>query len=150
MDNAPIISSDQGLTERELQAVRARRASLRRATAAVTEVLRTPSEGGLQTALDELERVWARHTTATEAPDGVLDQVLADSPRLAPAIARLRREHGEVAAQLRDARRALAGDPPDPAARAALERMLAAVNRHRRDGRELLHNAYQVDLGLGE
>jgi hypothetical protein len=176
MDNAPILTpghgpTASGLSPHELEAVRARRASLRRSAEAVREVLEQPpagdrpgSAGAVRAAVERLVEVWTAHSVATSGPDGVLEQVLADSPRLAPAIGRLRREHDEIALALDAARRLLATAPPAPGVPAPdvpapdvpapgvteLLKALHAIDRHRRDGRELLHNAYQVDLGLGE
>ena len=167
MDNAPILTPDpgptaSGLTSHELDAVRARRASLSRAASTLKEVLRTPQETGVPVragillgAVVGLADVWATHSEQTGGPDGVLAQVLTDCPRLAPAIARLRREHVEVSVALATARRQLEALPADagtdPATDVpALTAALTAVERHRRDGRTLLHDAYQVDLGLGE
>jgi len=167
MDNAPILTPGHGpaapgLSSHELDAVRARRASLRQAVLAVKEVLRTPPDGAaavpagaLLGAVTDLADVWATHSAETESADGVLAQVLNDSPRLAPAIDRLRREHGQVAEALATAGRALVALAPgvqlDPVTGVPdLVRALDTVDRHRRDGRNLLHDAYHVDLGLGE
>jgi len=165
MDNAPIISPDPGpattgLTARELDAVRARRASLRQASRTAWDVLRADGgppahAGALLEAVDVLGGVWATHSAETESPDGVLAQVLADCPRLAHAITRLRQEHEQVAQALAAVHRQLAAAPSDapvdPATGVpALANALDTVERHRRAGRELFHNAYQVDLGLGE
>lgn len=158
MDDAPMIVTPgpvgPGLSRQELAAVRARRAGLRRAVAAAREALAAPAEGGrgplpgpLEEALAQLERVWAEHTAGTESPHGVLAQVVADCPRLAPAVERLRAEHATVAAGLAAAR--TPGDPGGTPAAPGLAALLDAVDRHRRAGRDLLHEAYQVDLGLG-
>ena len=165
MNNAPIISPDPGdvahhLSQHDVEEVRARRASLRRAGAGVRELLRGPgpgapaSGGAVLAAVRELGQVWARHTAATEAGDGMLAQILGDSPRLSPAVGRLRREHEAVTDALRAVERLLAQAGPEapvgPPAGPALDRLLDAVDRHRRDGRRLIYDAYQVDLGLGE
>jgi hypothetical protein len=177
MENAPVLGPypdpmSGGLSTSELDAVRARRAGLRRASRAVREVLRTPpgsvaalTQPPLEAALAELAEVWARHTAQTEADDGVLAQVLADCPRLAPAIGRLRREHAAVAEALAAVAGALAAVRAEPGtadavavaaepgpvpAATGLDRLLDTVEKHRRAGRELLYEAYQVDLGLGE
>jgi hypothetical protein len=159
MDNAPILHQvPAGLTERAVEEVQARRASLRQACAGVREAVRTSSggapAGAVLTSVQQLGIVWRRHTVDTERPEGVLEQILADCPRLSPTVSRLRREHQALADALRAMERLL--DPPvtvpvDPVApMPALTELLQAVDRHRRHGRELIYDAYHVDLGLGE
>lgn len=170
MDNAPIISPDpgttaSGLSPEELDEVRARRASVRRAAARLRELLdRVPGpdeEGAAVTAgtalaaVRNVDRVWRNHTSVTESPDGMLAQIVADSPRMAPAVDRARHEHEVVAATLSTVCGRLAGLPADSPIddgidRPALLRLLTAVDRHRLNGRDLIYQAYQVDLGLGE
>ena len=169
MENAPILNQQPealapraapALPEPEVHRVRARRAGLHRASVETRELLGATADGGpapsaLHAAVVRLDVVWADHAAATEAADGILAQVVTDCPRLAPAVARLRRDHATVAAALLAVERLLApgdeGDAPDaPAARTALGHVLDGVDRHRRAGRLMLHECYQVDLGLGE
>jgi hypothetical protein len=175
MDIAPMIP---GAVPVDLDAVRARRASLRRACSRVRHLLdavgpvgtdgATAAREEMLSAVTDLDRVWTAHTAATEGADGMLAQVLADCPRLAGSVQRLRSEHEAVATRLHAVRNGLAAtaapDPTEPAdptewrdpvrdAERVHERLgdvLDAVDRHRRAGRELLYTAYQVDLGLGE
>jgi hypothetical protein len=161
MNNAPILKHMSGapvpgLAHRGVEEVQARRASLHGACAGVREALRSPDrpgDGAVLAAVRELARVWRAHSSETERRDGVLDQVLADCPRLSPTVGRLRHEHQVVSEKLRAVERLLDAPPlrpgPDPAL-PVLTRVLTAVDRHRRDGRNLLYDAYQVDLGLGE
>ncbi|HEY6796227.1 MAG TPA: hypothetical protein VI248_16250 [Kineosporiaceae bacterium] len=148
-----------GLTDHDVEAVQARRASLRRACAGVQEALRTPGgpgEGAVLAAVRELRHIWHVHTSDTERRDGVLDQVVADCPRLSPAVGRLRHEHQVVAESLRAVERLLDETAAEPHADGAGEALptltgvLDTVDRHRRMGRDLLYQAYNVDLGLGE
>jgi hypothetical protein len=162
-DNAQVTSPDHddtvsGLTTHEVEVVRARRASLRRAVTEVRRMLGTPdggagADGGADAvliALAQLDRVWDNHTRVTESPDGMLEQILADAPRLSPEVARLRAEHASVAVALAAVQQQLAGQPRQARQSPELSRALDAVDRHRREGRELIYRAYQLDIGLGE
>jgi hypothetical protein len=148
---------DPGSPPAEPDALLRRRAGLRRASDTIRVVLREPCPPRLvPAAVARLDEVWARHVSGTESPDGVLEQILTDCPRLAPVIGRLRRQHREVTDALTVVRRRLTEAPEaDHATVAAavvpvLFRVLDVVDRHRREGRRLLHDAYHVDLGLGE
>jgi hypothetical protein len=136
----------------DLRAVRVRRAGLRRACEGLRAVLADGAEPGrLRAAAAEVEELWATHIGQTEAPDGVLAQILADCPRLAPMVSRLRADHPAITRRLDGARQRLDGPDPGPE-RAADELLaaLAAIDRHRNGGSELIYRAYTVDVGLGE
>jgi hypothetical protein len=166
MDNAPIPGQETLAAtapgppdlDLDLDAVRARRTSLRVTCAAVRRLLPDDTHGAapvpadrLLEAVTDLDRIWTTHTGETESADGMLAQILHDCPRLAPSVGRLRREHRIVAAELRIVEHRLAavpaGGPADPR---GVTHLLDAVEAHRRAGRELIYDAYHVDLGLGE
>jgi len=155
MESAPITSpgvplpaqETAGIPREELDAARVRRASLRRAAAGVRDAT-GPAE--LSAAADELRQVWTAHTEDTESPDGMLAQIVQDCPRLSPAVERARAEHGRIAAALDAVRSRLEpGVELSDGVRSAVEAVLGAVDRHRLDGRQLIYDAYAVDLGLG-
>jgi hypothetical protein len=160
-------------TAPDLLAVRTRRASLSRAGANVNDLLHAHGSGTpggrpgeliielptrtsalspnqLIEAVTELVEVWHTHSADTEAPGGILTQILDDSPRLASMIDRLRREHEIIGTALGGILRRLEAGADCHAVEATLVTVLADINRHRRDGRELIYSAYNVDLGLGE
>ena len=140
----------------DVSAVRARRASLRKASLRVEEALATPAQGRgatwvaeLASRVAELGRAWETHVALTESPDGLLEQITVDAPRLAGMVARLRREHLDVAARLRiaDQRLASPGESAPGSAQEELSAVLLRIGRHRADGGELIHQAYQIDIG---
>jgi hypothetical protein len=140
----------------DVAAVRARRASLRKATARVEEALSTATSGRtaagsgeLAAVVAELGRAWETHVALTESADGLLEQITVDAPRLASMVARLRREHLDVAARLRTADHQLhSGDEFGLGqTRQELAAILLRISRHRADGGELIHQAYQIDIG---
>lgn len=152
-----VVSSD--LAAADLQAARRRRAGLHRLcrqlrdTLAATEGRVTDAESAraLARALGELAECWSRHVADTEAPDGLLHQILADAPRLATMVDRFRREHPAITARIVAAAERLSAPDTD---RADLEQhltsLLVAIDRHRQGGSELIHRAYNIDIGLGE
>lgn len=140
----------------DVPAIRARRESLRRAITRIEVVLSRPGQdrhqawaGEVGSAVDVLADVWETHVALTEAPDGLLAQIVNEAPRLASTVGRLRREHLQIAARLRTTGEQL--DSADESGlaviRADLAGLLIKINGHRRDGGELIHQAYQVDIG---
>lgn len=145
----------------DLAAVQTRRANLHRACGQLRRLLAdagaSAAEGdgdgakSLAAALAELSHLWERHVQATEAPGGLLAQIVEDSPRLATTVARFRRDHPAIADRIAAAQAALGSTSADQAdARQVVTALLADIDRHRRGGGELIHRAYNVDIGLGE
>jgi len=139
-----------------LDAMRARRARLIRATDLVEEALITHPQGtivwrsSVRDAIASLARAWDLHTQGSEQPDGLLAQLEADVPHLAPKVERMRREHRQVAATLRETRSV----NDDPTAQVddvqlAVATCLGLVATHRRRGGALVDEAYRVDIGGG-
>src|SRR5450755_1193568 len=88
----------------DVSAVRARRASLRRISARVEDILSRLTLGQvpdgapqLRSVVSDLSRAWETHVAVTEGPNGLLEQITVDAPRLASTVGRLRREHVDVA-----------------------------------------------------
>jgi ABC-type transporter Mla subunit MlaD len=148
------VSSEIGPAD--LQAARRRRAGLRRLCRHLGEALastdaRAPDHEAVARALSELAECWSRHVADTEAPDGLLNQILTDAPRLATTVERFRREHPAITARIVATADRLADRAAD---RTDVEQhvagLLATIERHRRGGGELIHSAYNIDIGLGE
>jgi hypothetical protein len=151
------MAEDVLISSPDLAAVRERRASLRQACLHLQRTLdagTAASDGGardaLAAALAEVAAVWAKHTAVTEAPDGLLAQIVTDSPRLSAMVERLRREHPALAARLVSMQRQLASEQELGKAGAEIRELLAAIGKHRREGGELIYRAYNIDIGLGE
>lgn len=107
--------------------------------------------GTLAMAVADVAREWDVHVATSEAPGGVLARIADDCPRLVPMIERLRKDHPAVSDGLGSAHGRLDVPVPDvTAAIGELTALLAAIERHRHGGGELLHRAYRVDLGLGD
>lgn len=145
-----------------MDAVRARRAGMRVAMAALEHATTQPSAGridewvlGVRDALDSVRDVVDHHIFATEAPGGFLDEIVDHETRLANQAHRLREEHGEMidaisaaAARLR-ARPGFDVDDWVEAMRDRLCALVALLARHRQRGADLVYEAFDVDLGGG-
>jgi hypothetical protein len=143
-----------------LQAVKGQRLSLRRAIAELEDALAAPGHergdaawlDGLGGALEHLRDVFAVHVQVTEAPGGLYEEIVENTPRLANRVARFRREHAEIAdgiGRAAAATRAAGGRDADQveALRDQLVRLFADLVRHRKRGLDLTYEAYHVDIG---
>jgi len=110
---------------------------------------------GLGLALQTLQGALEGHTHTTEQPDGILDEIVRLSPRLANPVAGLRRDHVELHQLLVDEATALRGAPTAPgqqaewigARRDEVMSLLGRLARHRQHGADLTYEAYGVDIG---
>ena len=140
-----------------LQAAKGQRLSLRRAINGLEEALATPAAGspagwleGLSGALEHLRDVWAVHVEVTEGPGGLYQEIVENAPRLATKVGRFRREHGDLAEDIRAglaAARAARDDGEVQAVRDRMVRLFADLTRHRKRGLDLVYEAYHVDIG---
>ena len=150
------MSEDAVATSAELSTVRAHRIRLREALQELEAALAAPMTGcldgwvrQLSAAVQHIREAFAAHVSITEGHGGLFDQIRTDAPRLVTALARLRREHRDISAEL-----AAAGERLEVTGEAGMERVreqltaaLTALSRHRQRGADLLYEAYQVDLG---
>jgi hypothetical protein len=101
--------------------------------------------------VDAFDDHLARHRADVEGPGGLHAQVLADSPRMAPEVARLEIEHdrlGDLIRQIRMRVGELAGDPAaTDEAVALVSDLVDRLRRHDEAAASLLHEAYRVDIG---
>lgn len=101
---------------------------------------------GLRAALDGMDEALAAHVDEVDAEAGLLADLIADAPRLAPRVQRLRDEHPQLEARVRACRAML--DEPDPhEIRREVLDLLVALARHRHTGADLVYEAYHVDIG---
>jgi hypothetical protein len=144
-------------TTPDLSGVRDRRAQLSRGAAVVERALAGSATGGAQSspgelaaAVAELLQTWHLHVQRSEDADGLLAQVVLEVPRVAPKVARIRREHRQIAAALEQLAAALAeARPPDgdEECRDGVRAVLGQVAQHRGLAGDLVHEAYHVDIG---
>jgi hypothetical protein len=140
-----------------------RRAELYDSVKAVIRALEAASPGResewlrrVQQALDHLRDEFHEHVETTESPEGVHAQMLHDQPRLAARIRRLSDEHVIISDRV-DAVTALAAgdDPADVGERIsrirdAATEVVAMITRHRQRSADVVYEAYNTDIGLGE
>jgi hypothetical protein len=146
-----------GAADSGLDALRRRRAELGGSMAALQQALAQPRSGRhsawaerVDVALVELSADFAEHVAVTEGSDGLHDAVLASSPRLSNSIRRLVAEHTVIKGLIDDllvgVRPPVAAGDVDPV-RELGTALLARLVRHRQHGADLIHEAYQVDIG---
>jgi hypothetical protein len=139
-----------------MERVRAHRAELRDAVAAVDFALESPiAKGGawrerVRAALAELDHDFRDHVALTEGDGGLYARVRRGSPRLAGAVDRLAEEHEQYAEAIGGYLAVLehGGTIADlPAFREELTTLMGQLVRHRQKGSDLVYEAYDVDLG---
>lgn len=102
-------------------------------------------------ALEELEGSLNRHIAETEAPDGFLEEISSGWPRLIPSVDALRKEHGQLLEACEKARESLTATTPDPAlVRRQVTTILGRLMFHRQKGAELIYDAYNIDISVGD
>ena len=133
---------------------RERRAGLRSALGEVERSLASPAAGrseawvkSLGADLERLSEALDLHIRSSEAPGGLLDDVLQSEPRLAHKVDRARREHQELRYRMDQARSTLQGPEVDiPQARERVVEVLGGIVRHRHLGADLVYEAFSVDI----
>ncbi len=107
----------------------------------------------LRRAALEMIDALAMHIDETEQPGGLYDEIMHDSPRLAHMVDTLRRDHvillTQAAALIQEAAVAPSAIDP-PRLLEHTNELVRAVHKHQRRGLDLLHDFYQVDIGIGE
>lgn len=103
--------------------------------------------------LDELAETLNRHIEETEGPDGILAEVIVDSPRLCNETDRLRAEHVELGIQIAETRLTAAtsdlGQDPHQvkALHLAVHQLLTLLDGHCHRSVRLLQDSVVLDIG---
>lgn len=141
-----------------LERARHERAGLRAAIGRVERSLATAARGRvdawskeLSDELDDLDRALELHIATTEAPDGLLADIVEAAPRLVHRVDQTRDDHTLLREHVARARAALRPDDDAvPAARDRVVELLTALVRHRHLGADLVYEAYNVDIEAGD
>jgi hypothetical protein len=150
----------EGSRSPALQEAAKRRRTLHEALVGLEQAISSPAAGRIpewtRLVTKEVTGVrdaWDLHVDTTEKPDGLYDEIVAMSPRLAGTIDRLRLEHPEiteaVGLMLQRVEQVEIGglEWPLDDARDDLQRFIGKVIRHRQKGADLVWEAYNVDIG---
>ncbi len=146
-----------GATDPRLDSLRRLRAELGGSMAALGRALAPPMSGRhsawaerVDVALVELSADFDEHVAVTEGSGGLHDAVIEATPRLSNAVHRLVAEHTvikDLVADLLARVRPPVGAGEVDGIRERGTALLGRLARHRQQGADLIHEAYQVDLG---
>ena len=134
---------------------REKRAGLRGAMGEVERLLASPAAGRqaawvkcLGEGLDELDAALSVHIKVTEAPDGLLADIVSTAPHLAHRCDTIRGEHERLRYLMATARESLPADAGGDvqACRERVVELLGGIVRHRHMGAELVYEAFNVDI----
>jgi hypothetical protein len=151
-------SMDFGLSP-ALEAARARRIKLHTELVELEQTLAAPTPGRVKEwTLDVADRMrsvreaFDEHIFVTEKPEGLYEEIMSMSPRLAGKIKRLDEEHPVVLAEIDEILGRLdALDTqdiwPPEVARDDINKVLGRIVRHRQRGADLVWEAYNLDIG---
>lgn len=147
---------DESVTT-HLERVRAQRAELGEAMAALDDALSNPIglggvwRGRVRAALTELAHDMRDHMTLTEAPDGLYADLRERAPRLSREVDTQVTEHAELLAEidrlLAERDEGITSREAVHAHREAATVLLGRLARHRQRASDLVFEAYDVDLG---
>lgn len=144
------------LTSTQAGRIAVRRGQLHDALVELEAALARPARDGAAwcrgttAAVERLAWTLADHVEQTDAPGGLLAEVEAAAPWLAPRVGQLRRDHELLVARCGALVDVCHQRPePDDVREDALD-LLADLTRHRHRGADLLYDAYELDVGAGD
>src|SRR5436305_13111082 len=105
--------------------------------------------------LTQLLAAFDRHVEITEAPDGLLEEVIEEKPRLAHRVERLKEDHVDIRAGIEDAMRSLKDTAGFTTEQVELTTkrvvsVLAQIVHHRHLGADVVYQAYSVDIDAAD
>ena len=144
----------------ELAVVRRRRAELRESLTALEQALTARADGleerwgaRVHRALLPFADDFAEHVVVTEGPEGLHQAIVAAEPRLTHAVDQLVADHHRFSAGLAELV-AISVPPLTPTEVAVIRdlgtQLVSDVAKHRQRGADLIHEAYETDIGVGD
>jgi hypothetical protein len=141
-----------------VERARGKRQGLRAALVELEDAVSAAGEpevwsGRVGLALVKVRRALDGHVEATESPDGLLADAVHQEPRLAHHADVLRREHVELYRGIDEATQRLgrvAGRGEATVEQERLLALLAQFTRHRHRGAQLVYDAYNTDISVGD
>lgn len=103
----------------------------------------------LRRELLKLARAADDHVADTEAPDGLLAEIVAEAPRLWRRAEGLRAEHETLVAECACMLQRVEGADSPLSLRSQVNVLLGRFERHRYRGADLVYEAFDVDIGGG-
>jgi len=102
--------------------------------------------------LQEVCRLLEEHARQLESPQGLMSQIAQQEPRLLDRIEQLRREHRELVASARELQQLVDQEPAeDPLRlRREVERFLKTLREHNARENDLIYEALETDIGVGD
>lgn len=102
----------------------------------------------VEEALAGIQHALQRHIREVESENGLLNEVVARSPRLSAAAESLRDEHRELEEAVWASQAVAGTHGVDPSqVRAEAMEVITRLANHRQTGADLLYDAYSLDLG---
>ena len=140
-----------------LARAKARRVDLREAMAETERIIaKSAAVDGwydeVEESLTVLREALDAHIVEVEAPDGLLEEILDEAPRLAAEINDIKREHEGLIESWERARALITpGDRLEPiGVRRRVIALLGRISEHRQRGADLVYEAYNVDIAAGD
>jgi hypothetical protein len=154
------VTADQSPEVGAFERSRQKRRGVRQASADLEEALARPASqdapgwsAGAADCLALLATAFELHAQQSEGPDGLLAEILEASPRCAPAVEQIKRDHRDLLAELRNLELAARGSDDVSQIQGVREHalgVLQAIARHRQRGADLIYEAYSVDIEAGD
>lgn len=145
-------------TER-LEGARGRRQALRSAMMGLEAASAAPvgKEGWLDDvgrALENLAEVFEDHVEMVEGEEGLLDEIEEVAPQLESGMDQMRSDHRQIHTLLDNIKIAVKDAPTTPdgsgVIRHQVRTLLTSLAEHRQNGADLVYDAYNVDISVGD
>jgi hypothetical protein len=154
------VTADQSPELGAFERSREKRRGVRQASTDLEEALARPASqdakgwaAGTADCLGSLARAFEMHARQSEGSDGLLTEIIEVSPRCAPAVEQIKRDHRDILADIQalegSARRCDGATQIKQVREEALG-LLQAIARHRQRGADLIYEAYSVDIEAGD